>query len=85
MTSKLLCAKEVAKILEISEAFAYLMMRRGDLPVVRMGTLVRVRQEDLDQFVIDRITNKSDQPFARTSGWSISDSKHSIGKEAYHV
>ncbi len=58
MNNKLLNAQEIAEILNISKPQAYLIMRRGDLPVVRIGRLARVRQEDLDQYVIDQTSYK---------------------------
>ncbi len=57
-TSALLTAQQVANQLNISDDQVYLMLRRGDLPVVPIGRLVRVRQEDLDRYVNDKITNK---------------------------
>lgn len=59
MNQKLLKAEEVAERLNISVPMVYLMMRRGDFPVVTIGRLKRMRQEDIDKFVIDqtRINN----------------------------
>lgn len=47
----LLNAAEVAKILNCSKPQAFLMMRRGDFEVVRMGKLVRVRKSALEQYI----------------------------------
>jgi putative molybdopterin biosynthesis protein len=47
----LLNAAEVAKILNCSKPQVFLMMRRGDFPVVRMGKLVRVRKSVLEQYI----------------------------------
>lgn len=49
--NKLMNAKEVARILNISVAHAYVLMRRGDFPAIRMGKSVRVRPEDLEEYV----------------------------------
>lgn len=47
----LLNAIQVAKRLGISKEFAYSIMRRGDIPVVRLGRAVRVRPKDLEEFI----------------------------------
>jgi len=48
---KLLKATDVAKILNVSKPYAYRMMAEGKMPVVRMGSSVRVRKEDLEAFI----------------------------------
>lgn len=48
----LLRASDVAKVLNISAAMAYKLMQSGDIPTVRMSRSVRVRQEDLDEYII---------------------------------
>lgn len=50
-TGRLLKANEIAKILQISRSTAYQMMLRNDIPTVHIGKAVRVRQEDLDNFI----------------------------------
>ena len=45
----LLKAKEVAEILKISRAMAYNLMRREEIPTVRIRKCRRVRPEDLIQ------------------------------------
>ena len=54
--SKLLRGKDVAEILNVSIPFAYRMMRRGDIPTIRLGRSVRVRVEDLETFINDTLT-----------------------------
>ena len=51
MQQPLLKSDEVAKILHVSRSFAYLLMKRGDLPIVRVGNAVRVRPEDLERYI----------------------------------
>lgn len=51
MEEQLLKSEEVARILHVSRSFAYLLMKRGDIPTVRIGSAVRVRPEDLDQYI----------------------------------
>lgn len=43
----LLKGNDVARMLNISRAFAYQLMRQGEIPTVRIGNAVRVRREDL--------------------------------------
>ena len=52
----LLKSEEVAHRLHVSRSFAYLLMKRGDIPTVRIGTAVRVRPEDLQKYIVDRAT-----------------------------
>ncbi len=52
----LLRAHEVAKILNVSQALAYRLMQMGDIPCVRIGTAVRVRPEDLDEYIEANLT-----------------------------
>lgn len=47
----LLKVKDVAAILGISKASAYRLMRT-QIPAVRFGRTVRVRQEDLERFIL---------------------------------
>jgi excisionase family DNA binding protein len=58
MTSQLLKCEEVAAILSISRRGAYTLVQRGELPCVRIGRNVRVRQEDLEHFISDSILPK---------------------------
>lgn len=54
MDGKLLTGAEVAQVLQVNKSFAHLLMQRGDLPVVRLGRLVRVRPEDLEKFIEEK-------------------------------
>jgi excisionase family DNA binding protein len=51
MNDKLLKSNEVAERLAISKAFAYRLMKTGEIPVVRIGKSVRVLPEKLDEFI----------------------------------
>jgi putative molybdopterin biosynthesis protein len=51
MEERLLKSDDVAEILHISRSMAYLLMKRGDLPSVRIGSSVRVRPEDLEEYI----------------------------------
>jgi excisionase family DNA binding protein len=54
MEENLLTGGQVAEILQVSRSFAYLMMKRGDIPTVRIRNAVRVRPEDLERFIQER-------------------------------
>ena len=45
---------EVAERLKISRAKAYNMLKSGEIAVVRIGTLVRVKELDLMKYIEDR-------------------------------
>jgi len=55
MQQPLLTSDEVAKILKVSRSYAYLMMKRGDLPVVHVGHAIRVRPEDLERYIHNNV------------------------------
>ena len=48
---KLLKAKEVAEILQVSRSQAYRLMSQGEIPTVHVGNSVRVRRGDLEIFI----------------------------------
>ena len=48
---KLLKADEVAETLNIGRSTVYQMLRRNEIPCIRIGRAVRVRQEDLESFI----------------------------------
>ena len=58
MQQPLLTSDEVAKILKVSRSHAYLLMKRGDLPVVHVGSLMRVRLEDLEHDIHNNATRE---------------------------
>ena len=47
----LLNAEDVAERLAISKSFAYQLMRLGEIPIVKLGRAVRVREQDLIAYV----------------------------------
>jgi excisionase family DNA binding protein len=61
MNSILLKAKDVAESLNISRSQAFALMRDGSLPTIRFGRCVRVRPQDLEQFILRNITDKTDE------------------------
>ena len=56
--SKLLKAQDVADLLNVSRSFAYTLMQSGQLPTVQLGRAVRVRPEDLEEFIQLNVTSK---------------------------
>jgi len=51
LPERLLTAGEIAKILNISRAFAYQLMRQGKIRTVFIAGARRVRPEDLHYFI----------------------------------
>jgi excisionase family DNA binding protein len=49
--TNLMTGEEIAKILHVSRAYAYQLMRQKLIPTVKIGRSVRVRPEDLQQFI----------------------------------
>ena len=56
MEESLLRSDEVAEILKVSVSMAYTLMRRGDIPTVRISSSVRVRKEDLDRYIKENVS-----------------------------
>jgi excisionase family DNA binding protein len=54
----LLKGKDIAEILNISRSFAYYIMQSGEIPTVRLGHSVRVRPQDLTDYIEKRLNNK---------------------------
>ena len=50
--TKLLKANDVAKLLNISTAYAYKLISTGELPSVHLGRSVRVRPQDVEEFIL---------------------------------
>jgi excisionase family DNA binding protein len=57
-------AADAAKILNISKSMTYQMMQRGEIPTVRLGGSVRVRFEDLEQYIENNTKSKEDNLFS---------------------
>jgi excisionase family DNA binding protein len=51
MSDTLLTAAEVADQLRVSTMTVYRLIRRGELPAVRVGRNYRVRESDLEAFL----------------------------------
>lgn len=53
-TDRLLRPRDVAAVLSCGARTVYTMIQTGELPGVRVGMLVRVRQSDLDAWIAAR-------------------------------
>ncbi len=60
MTNRLLKGKEVAQLLNVSKAFAYRLMAEHKIPTVKLGRAIRVRPEDLENFVSESVLETRD-------------------------
>ncbi len=57
--SNLLTGEEIAEILHVSRAYAYQLMRQKQITTVKIGRSVRVRPEDLEQFIAMNLAQNS--------------------------
>ena len=57
--TNLLTGEEIAKILHVSRAYAYQLMRRRIIPTVKIGRSVRVRPADLEEFIARNLGQNS--------------------------
>ena len=57
MSEPLLTAAEVADQLRVSTMTVYRLIRRGELPAVRVGRNYRVREADLEAFLDDQVVD----------------------------
>jgi len=55
----LMTGEEIAKILHVSRAYAYQLMRQKLIPTVKIGRSVRVRPEDLERFIAANLGQNS--------------------------
>ncbi|MGA7192307.1 MAG: helix-turn-helix domain-containing protein [Anaerolineales bacterium] len=51
MNTNFLKASDIANILKISKALSYRLIAQGEIPSVRFGKVVRVKQQDLENFI----------------------------------
>ena len=47
----LFTVKQMAEILSISKSFAYKLISVGEIPHVKVGTAIRIRREDLLDYI----------------------------------
>ena len=58
---ELLTASDVARILNVSLAFAYQLMQRGEIPTVHLGRSRRVIPDDLKRYISQNRFEDQDQ------------------------
>ena len=56
----LLKANDVAKYLNVSKSYVYMLMQSGAIPTVRLGKSVRVRPKDLEIFIQSNVSPVGD-------------------------
>ena len=79
MTEILLCAEDVARILQCSIGTAYFLLARGEIVSIRFGKLLRCTPESLANFIDD---HSSDHNIEENSLPSVSpESKEKSGKQ----
>ncbi len=54
MEDHLLNTKEVEEILHVSRTLLYTLLKRGDIPTVRIGRMIRIRRADLERYINER-------------------------------
>ena len=62
MDDEVLRPEDVQRILRIGRSKVYQMIARGELPVIRIGRVVRVPRRELERWIEDK-----------NSGWRSSD------------
>jgi excisionase family DNA binding protein len=67
LETRLLKSEEVARILQVSKAYAYVLMNRGEIPLVRIGKIVLVRLEDLERYIKEK-AEQNDAQFSLRVG-----------------
>lgn len=60
MSERLLTAAEVADTLRVSTMTIYRLIRRGELPAVRVGRNYRVRERDLSAYLDGQVVDPAD-------------------------
>ena len=56
LPERMLKAAEVAELLNISRAHVYNLMKRGELPFVKVGESLRVRPKDLARYIDENMS-----------------------------
>ena len=51
LQSTLLKPREAAQMLNISRSLVYQLIRSGEIPVVRIKSIVRIKSNDLEMFI----------------------------------
>lgn len=54
VTGRLLTVSEVATAMRVSNMTVYRLIKSGQLPAVRVGKSYRIREREVERFLIDR-------------------------------
>ena len=54
--ARFLTVNEVAELLRLSDMTVYRLIKKGELPAVRIGRSYRLREDDVDAYLADRYT-----------------------------
>ena len=54
VTGRLLTVAEVSAAMRVSNMTVYRLIKAGELPAVRVGKNYRIRERDLEEFLVDR-------------------------------
>jgi excisionase family DNA binding protein len=60
--TRLLKPNEIAALLNISRSFAYQLLQKGAIPVVRIGRSCRVKPQDLAEYIECNRYNQDNRP-----------------------
>ena len=55
----LLSVEELARFLGVGRTSAYNLLSAGDIPSIRIGKLRKIRREDVERFLEDRLEGRS--------------------------
>jgi excisionase family DNA binding protein len=56
---ELMTAGEAAQLLRVSPKTVYVMMQTGEIAVVKFGRSVRIRRQDLEDFIIAHLNGSN--------------------------
>ncbi|HUW03703.1 MAG TPA: helix-turn-helix domain-containing protein [Acidimicrobiales bacterium] len=54
--ARFLTVNEVAELLRLSDMTVYRLIKKGELPAVRIGRSYRLREDDVDAYLAERYT-----------------------------
>ena len=57
MTDRYLTVKDVCDMLNLKKNFVYKLINTGKLPHLRFEKLIRIRQSDVDNWIMDNMVN----------------------------
>lgn len=63
----LLTAREVADVMRVSTMTVYRLIKSGELPAIRVGKHLRIRERDVAKFLDERVVGT--QPEGGTDPW----------------